>query len=103
MARGLAEARATRAEADALAERFDQDVRRALILWVIRWIVGFALIWFVTAVSGGLGWLWWVGIIAAIASLVATLAIKRTMSRRFDSLNESFDELERALRDDSDA
>lgn len=100
MARGLSQARATRAEADKLAERFDQDVRRALILWLIRWIVGFLLIWFVTAVSGGLGWLWWVGIIAAVASLIATLAIKRTMSRRFDSLNESFDELERVLRDD---
>lgn len=97
---GLPEARAARAEADALAASFDRDVKRALILWVVRWIIGFLLIWFITAVSGGLSWLWWVGIVAAIASLVATMALKRRMSRKLDRLNDAFDDLEKALTDD---
>lgn len=97
---GLPEARAARAEADALAVSFDRDVKRALILWVVRWIIGFLLIWFITGVSGGLRWLWWVGIIAAIGSLVATMALKRRMSRKLDRLNGAFDDLERTLTED---
>ena len=94
---GLPEARAARAEADALSASFDRDVKRALILWIVRWVIGFLLIWFITAVSGGLGWLWWVGIVAAIGSLVATMALKRRMSRKLDRLNDAFDDLEQAL------
>lgn len=97
---GLPEARVARAEADALAVSFDRDVKRALILWVIRWVIGFLLIWFITGVSGGLSWLWWVGVIGAIGSLVATMALKRRMSRKLDRLNEAFDDLERTLRRD---
>jgi len=101
MAKGLIEARAARAEADKLAARFDEDVRRAFILWVVRWILGFALIWFITGVSGGLNWLWGLGVVVAIASLVLTMALKRRMSRRLDSLSEAFDVLEGTLKDDA--
>lgn len=99
----LREARAARAEADLLAEKFGQDLRRALILWAVRWVATFLLIWFVTAASGGFRWLWWLGLAAAVASLVLTLAIKRRMSRRLERLDDRFDALERALAETPDA
>ena len=94
---GLPEARAARAEADALSASFDRDVKRALILWIVRWVIGFLLIWFITGVSGGLGWLWWVGIGFAMLIPVTAMASQWFVSRKLRQAESALAELEEAI------
>ena len=73
-------------ELPAMQRSFAGLIKRSLILWAIRWTLGFLIIWAVTAWSGRFEWLWTAGLIVAAISLVTTLGAHFFMQRRFASV-----------------
>lgn len=63
-------------ELDRLQTRTSELVTHALVLWVIRWTLGCALIWAITSWTGRFDWLWTAGIVVAFISLVVTISFK---------------------------
>lgn len=97
IARVTAEARAASEE---IGLDYERMIARRLLLWVIRWIIGFALIWAVTAWTGRFGWLWLAGFIVAILSLMVTLGAQAFVSRRLGKADHRFAETQaRAMRE----
>jgi hypothetical protein len=59
-------------------------LRQRLLMWAVRWCIGFASIWVVVSFWPNLGWLWWVGAAVASASLAFLLLSRWLISRRLD-------------------
>lgn len=59
-------------------------VRRQLIFWVVRWIIGFALIGVVFYLTPGSGWLWWVAAALAALTLAYILGVAVLTRRRHE-------------------
>ena len=86
-------------ELPAMQRGFADLIKRSLILWAIRWTLGFLIIWAVTAWSGRFEWLWTAGLIVAAISLVTTLGAHFFMQRKFASVEQSRQRLEAELAD----
>lgn len=61
----------------------DKHVRKQVIIWCVRWTLGFALIWWVTAKWPSIAWLWYVGIATALVSLISIFLIARQQKKHF--------------------
>ena len=83
-----------------IRENFSELIKRAIITWTIRWVIGFAIIWAVTAMTGRFDWLWVAGIVVAGVSLMFTLATHVIIQRKFASITAKAAELETELGDD---
>ncbi len=84
-------------ELKSLESSFDVSIKRKLLLWVVRWIIGFAIIAVVTSYFPGVSWLWYVGIAIAIISLIAIFAAKSILSRRFRIARSTIESLQREI------
>lgn len=73
------------------------ETRRALIIWALRWTIGFAIIWAVTAWTERFDWLWWVGAVVAGTSFAWTVWLRLLVGRRVTRLNHKLDELDDIL------
>ena len=69
------------------------NIRQRLIMWVIRWTIGFGLIWLLVWNWPQLSWLWWVGGIVAATSLVFYLGAYLWMSKQLDRAGERLENL----------
>ena len=74
-------------------------LRRRLLLWALRWLIGFSGIFLVTHFYPGLAWLWWAGAGLALLSLCWLFAAQRLLARKFARAEAAGDELEAALHD----
>lgn len=69
-------------EIDAAAATLMKSIKRRLVLWAIRWVIGFGLIALAVRFWPNLGWLWWVGAAVASLSLVVMVAMHFFVQRR---------------------
>jgi len=69
-------------ELQATAAALSRSLQRRLMLWAVRWLLGFAIIAALVHFNPGLSWLWWVSIGIAGLSLTATLVMHLLMQRR---------------------
>lgn len=69
-------------------------VARALILWAVRWTIGFGLIWAITSWTGRFDWLWVAGLIVAGLSLATTLYWQVALARQASRTKAKLQELE---------
>jgi hypothetical protein len=90
---------AERSELDELREALAGSVRRRLILWAVRWLLGFAAIAVVVHFYPALSWLFWAGAAVAALSLVVTLSIHAFANRRLNLGKRRLDEYERIARE----
>jgi hypothetical protein len=86
---------ADRSELDEMREALAGSVRRRLILWAVRWVLGFAAIAIVVHFYPTLTWLFWAGAAVAALSLVVTLSIHAFAKKRLDVGERRLDEYER--------
>lgn len=96
------EAEEFRAEAAIAEVGVEYQTTRALVLWAVRWTIGFAIIWAITAWTGAYSWLWTAGFIVAVLSLVVILAMRILFQNRLRSTHAKTDELNKTL-DEFDA
>jgi len=73
-----------RHELEGLRDESTLFVKQRLLMWAIRWIIGFAIISAVVAYQPQWSWLWWVGGGAALVSLVLVLAGDWLIQKRID-------------------
>lgn len=76
-----------------------EQFRKRLVLWAIRWSVGFVLIFLTTSLTGGYFWLWTVGIVTCAMSMLilvgifgASIANLKRASRKVANLQTFGDE-----------
>ena len=87
------------ADLEDLREALTSSVRHRLILWAIRWILGFAAIALVVYFWPTLTWLFWVGAAVAVTSLVVMLSIQVIALRRIDAGKHRIQEYEKLARE----
>lgn len=80
---------------DTASTSLAQTVTRRLVLWVIRWVIGFTVIAVAVSFWPALSWLWWGGGAFAALSLAVTLAIHFLMQRKILAVQEKTDDMER--------
>ncbi len=73
------------------------ETRRGLIVWTMRWTIGFTIIWATTAWTGRFDWLWWAGAAVAATSLAWTAWLRLVVARKITRLNHKLDELDDIL------
>jgi hypothetical protein len=89
---------AERSDLDEMREALAGSARRRLLLWAVRWLLGFAAIAVVVHFYPTLTWLFWAGAAVAALSLVVTLSILAFARRRVDAGKRRLDEYERIAR-----
>lgn len=69
-----------------IEEKDAQDLlRKQLINWTVRWIIGFILVGVVFYLTPNSGWLWWVAVIVAALSLLSILTLAVLTRRKLDA------------------
>lgn len=91
----------SREELRSLKESSDSFLTRRIVLWVIRWIIGFAIIGIVVYFKPGWSWLWWVGLGFAVITPISALLSKIFLDRKLRQVQSTLAELERSI-DDAD-
>lgn len=87
-----------RSELDALRAGTTTFMRQRLVMWALRWIIGFALIAVIVWYHPDYSWLWWVGAIVALLSLAILLIGQRVLARKFDQTDHRIDKAESEIR-----
>jgi membrane protein implicated in regulation of membrane protease activity len=82
-----------------MREALTGSVKRRLLLWGVRWTLGFAAIAVAVHFYPTLTWLYWAGAGVAAVSLVVTLSIHAFAQRRLDFGKRRLDEYERIARE----
>lgn len=85
---------AHRTKLDEMREAMAGSVKRRLVLWAVRWVLGFAALAVVVHFYPKLTWLLWAGAVVAALSLVLTLSIHAFAKRRLDLGERRLDEIE---------
>lgn len=83
---------------DAASDAFTVSLRDRLLLWLLRWIAGFAAIAVIVYLWPGLAWLWWTGAAVAALSLVLMFALHYLLRRRVAKTKRRIAEAERLVR-----
>ncbi|MYM64887.1 hypothetical protein [Pseudomaricurvus sp. HS19] len=77
-------------------------LRRRIILWVVRWIIGFAIVAVVVRHYPNLFWLWYVaGAIFLVTPITALLA-QRFVAGKLGELEKNIENLNQQLAADTD-
>lgn len=95
---GLADKLEQRAEVEGLARGFSINVRRALVLWAIRWACGLAAAIWIGRTVEWLAWLPAATAAVALVSLGSIFLIRARVNRRILATRARLDQLERTLR-----
>lgn len=90
---------ADHAHLNGLRETIGVSVKRRLLLWAVRWTLGFAAIGLITRLRPGLAWLWWAGGLLALISLAITLGLYWLARGRIDTAKTRIGEYERQARE----
>ena len=69
-------------EMNAEAASWNVFVRTRLIMWFIRWVIGFVIIGVICYFRPDWSWLWWTGIAVALLSLAFQLTMNAIMQRK---------------------
>jgi hypothetical protein len=95
-------------ELGSLADDLDQIrsdttsfVKQRLVMWAVRWCIGFAIIWVVVSFWPNLDWLWWAGATVALASLAFLLLSRWFISRRLDRTSSLIGQAKRKISERS--
>lgn len=87
------------AELEAHAAGFAPSLKRGLIMWAIRWLIGFGLIALAVKIWPSITWLWWVGAAVAGVSLLSMLVMQWVLQRKAISIRKQLGELDRIVED----
>lgn len=80
---------------DEVAATFSHSVKRRLIMWCVRWTIGFGIIALVVRFWPALSWLWWVGAGVAVLSLALTVTMSWVVHRRVGMVRRAVIDVER--------
>lgn len=75
-------------ELDGISRGFSKYIRQPLILWGVRWIIGFAIIGVIVFFQTQWSWLWSVGgsvVVASLALLLSTQFIMNSKIKETDA------------------
>jgi hypothetical protein len=72
-------------------------LKQRLVMWAVRWCIGFTIIWVVVSSWPNLDWLWWVGATVALASLAFLLLSRWLIFRRLDRTSSFIGQAKRKI------
>lgn len=75
----------------------DNTFKRNLVMWFIRWCIGFAIVGIITSRYDGFGWLWYVAIPVALFSLLFNLGVMQLLSRKISRAGDAQEALQSQL------
>lgn len=87
------------AELEALTTEFFPSLKRAIVLWLLRWIIGFGVIAFVVTLWPSFAWLWWAGAAVAGLSLFSMLFMRAVLRRKTATVHQRLGELDRMVEE----
>jgi hypothetical protein len=87
-----------RQELQSLRQEWPGFSRRRLVLWLIRWTTGFAVIGIIVFFNPEWSWLWWAGLGFAALTPAATLTGQWFLSRKIRDSEVPLLELEETIR-----
>ena len=93
----IQEMQEARDEIHAVEDTLSYHIFRAVVGWTVRWIIGFGLIWAITAWTGQFDWLWTAGVIVALISLATILAFRIWFYRKTRQTEMKLDQLTRLV------
>lgn len=95
-------ARESAAELNQLRQETKRFVGKRIVMWAVRWAIGFAVIGAVTYFYEGLDWLWWAGLGLAGTSLVLMFTMHWVMSRKLAGVQGDLDRLDAMIKESGD-
>lgn len=95
-------ARESAAELNLLRQDANRFVGRRIVMWAVRWVIGFAVIGAVTYFNEGFDWLWWAGLGLAGTSLVLMLVMHWLMARKLAGVQGDLDRLDAIIKEAGD-
>jgi len=87
-----------RSELDAMRADTAVFMRQRLVMWGIRWTIGFGLIALVVWYNPDLTWLWWVGGAVALTSLAFLIVGQKLMQSRINKTESRIQQAESDIR-----
>lgn len=85
----------------AVRREFQQDMKRRILLWAIRWFIGFSIIAVVVYFKPEWSWLWWVGVGFALVTPLTTLVAQKFVDRKIAETHQALAQAQR-MADDAD-
>jgi hypothetical protein len=86
------------AELSEFADSLAASIRRRLLLWVARWVLGFGAIALAVRWRPTLSWLWWTGAIVAFISLLTLITLHVVSRRRIELAQQHLAEHHHSFR-----
>lgn len=80
-------------------EGHTRETRKRLLLWAIRWAIGFGLIAIAVYFNPDWSWLWWVGAAVAALSLALIVVSSLFLKRKLARTTQKMSELEERIQD----
>ena len=73
-------------ELAAMSAGLSQSLKRRLVLWTVRWLIGFAIVAAVVHFWPSASWLWWASAAIAALSLVSLVTMHFVVQRRLGAV-----------------
>ena len=86
-----------RDELEVLQQDMTAFFKRGIVLWAVRWTIGFAIIGVVVSFNPQWRWLWWVGIGFAALTPFMTLVSREILRRQVRRTEKALADLESAM------
>lgn len=80
-----------------IQESSNKFIKKRLILWVIRWVIGFSIIGVVVHYNENLAWLWWVGIGFALITPILSFFTQKYVNKKLMETHEKIQHLDDAI------
>lgn len=86
-------------ELDDIRQEAGRFLGRRMLLWLVRWIIGFGAIAAIVHYQPRLQWLWWVGVGVALVTPLLSWLTRMSIDRQLTQADEKFRELRDTLED----
>ncbi len=90
-------------ELSAMAAGLTQSLQRRLVMWAVRWLIGFGIVAAVVHFWPSAAWLWWAAAAVAVLSLVTLLLMHFVVQRRLQLAQTRIAEAEQIAQQLTDA
>ena len=84
---------------DSLENETNRFMRIRFVFFLIRWTIGFLIVWWITTRWPDLVWLWWPAVIVASLSLFMLLFGQRWIDMRLRQTRAKIDQMEKSVQD----
>jgi hypothetical protein len=90
-------------ELDALEESNKGFVKKRMIFWFIRWVIGFSIIGVVVHYKPSLSWLWWGGLAICLVTPLMVISSTLFLKKKSISIKDKVQDIQKEIRLDAES